>query len=415
MALPVPQRALAALSHRSFRIYIAGQAISLMGLWMQQIAHGWVVTRLTQSKTVIATVSLASSVPMVLLMLAGGVVSDRFERRKVLIVTQIALAALAFLYGGLVAGLLGDLKLAYIYAIAVGLGTVTAFDLPAQQALVPELVPPPAIASAVALNQSVFHGSRFLGPTIGALLMTWFSIPVMFYANGLSYLAVIVSLMVIRAHPAAGHHGGRGMSGPRALVDGLRYATTNRTVSTLLGFTALATAFVFTFLIVFIAIFVTESLGGDEQSLGVFMAGSGLGAASGALTVLAVRAAARGKVILVGAFLVGGMLAVVSRVEVIWLGVATVTLLSYLVALVMGLSNTIIQVTVPNELRGRVMSLYSLMFVGVMPLAALVLGAIADVMGLRDTLLLMAGVFVVSSVSWLIHAKIWTITPGHAE
>ncbi len=392
---------MAALGHRPFRIYLAGQAISLIGMWMQQVAQSWIVTKMTDSEAVFASTSVAYSLPVIALSLGGGVVADRFDRRKVLIMTQVALALLAFGYAALVAQGLPFLRMWHIYGMALLLGTVAAFDLPAQQALVPELVPPPLIPDAIALNQSVFHGSRFVGPSLAGLLMA-VSVPLAFVANGVSYFAVIASLLVIRTPPR--RLPPPGQSGWAALVDGLRYVARNPILGALMGFTALTTIFVFSFLIVFTPMFVVDTLGASKGFFAIFMAGSGLGAMTGAFSLLLVKPERRGPFILVGCLLCAAFQYTVAGVTSIWLALPLITVLAFSVALCMGLANTIIQVTVPNELRGRVMGLYSLSFLAVMPFAALGLGFIADLIGLRETLRLMALAYALTAGPWLLRA-----------
>src|SRR5262249_50118357 len=158
------------LGHRSFRVYWLGQAVSLVGTWMQQAAAAWVIVELTSSKASIAAISFVASLPVLGLAIHGGAVADRHDRRRILIVTQVAFALIAFAYAGLLAT--GRLDLALLYVLAVATGLATAYDLPAQQALIPDLVPRRDIPDAVALNQVIFHGSRLIGPALAAAVLS---------------------------------------------------------------------------------------------------------------------------------------------------------------------------------------------------------------------------------------------------
>jgi MFS family permease len=393
-----------ALSHAPFRIYLIGQAISLVGMWMQQVAQTWTVTKMTDSKAVFASTAVANSIPVIAFSLAGGVLADRFDRRRVLIVTQVLLALLAFVYAALVAQGFGFLRMWHVYVMALLLGAVAAFDLPAQQALVPELVPPPLIPDAIALNQSIFHGSRFIGPALAGALMA-VSVPLAFVANGVSYFAVIASLLMITTQPRKMPP--KSQSGWSAMVDGLRYVRQNPVLGALMGFTALTTIFIFSFLIVFAPIFMVDTLHASKGSFAMCMSGSGLGAMTGAFSLLVVKAEQRGRVILGGCILVAAFQFAIAGVSNVYVAAGAVTVLAFCVALCGGLSNTIIQITVPNELRGRVMGLYSLSFLAIMPFAALGLGFLADRIGLRETLRLMAVAYGLIASAWLVRARIW--------
>lgn len=401
---------LSVLRHRNFRIYWTGQTISLVGLWMQQVAQAWVVAGLAQhqgnAQTIIATIGFVSSLPMIALALAGGVVADRYDRRKIMMLTQLGLAGCAFGYAVLVGG--GHLTLGHVYGLALVLGTVIAFDLPAQQALVPELVPPADIPKAVSLNSAIFHGSRLVGPALAGLLIAATSTAMAFVANGVSYFAVIISLLIIRT-PA--RTPSKPQTGRAALREGLRYIGDHADVRALIGFTALTTAFVFPMLVVFMAIAVKTLYSGDETALGVVMASSGLGAMLGALSLTRVPAGARGRVIVVSCVGAALSLAALSLVHEPWLAAALVCAMNVNVALGLGLSATILQVTVPNELRGRVMSVYGMTFTGLMPSVALALGALADQVGLRTTIQVMALAYVCFGLPWLLHAGLWRRLP----
>lgn len=390
------ENALAALRHRDFRVFFCGQAVSLLGTWMQQTALGWVIVSLTGSAATIASITFVSSLPLLFFTLGGGVAADRYDRRKILLVTQAALAALAFVYAALLST--DRLGLGLVYLLSLAFGAVVAFDLPAMHALVPELVPPDRIAGAVALNQSLFHGSRLVGPALAGALLAAAGQEVVFFANGLSFLAVIASLAVIRTPPRSERARERSAS---ELGEGLRYIAGHPLLRAVLGYTALTTSLVFPFLIPFMPIAVKNLWGGDARALGLVMSASGLGALFGALTLLRVGAAARLRTMLVFCTIAAAMLFFVSTVSSSWAAAGLVVALSFSVALANGLATTILQVTVPNELRGRVMGVHSFLFQGLMPCSALLLGVLADRIDLRTTLKLMAVAYAALTIPWL--------------
>ncbi len=385
--------------HRTYRIYWLGQAVSLTGSWMQQVAQGWVIVSLTSSTAAIATVSFVASLPMLALSMHGGVIADRHDRRRILIVTQLGFAALAFAYAALVAS--GLLTLPWVYAMALMLATVMAYDFPAVQALVPDLVPHERIPDAVALGQTLMHGTRLVGPAIAGILMAATSPAGAFVANGLSFFAVIFSLVIITVPPREKKPRGRGAGGLR---EAFRYLGEHPTVRALIGYTALCTSFMFPLFVVFGAVFVRDILGGGARHFGLFMSASGLGAMTGALMLLRVPGPWRGAAIIAASVAAAACVAVQSFSTSVAAAIAVQTFVAFFVSIGLGLSSTIVQITVPTELRGRILGLNGLMFTGLMPSAALLLGALGEAIGLRLVMRLCAGVFVLLAVPWLLRA-----------
>jgi MFS family permease len=387
------------------RVFFLGQTISLIGAWMQQVAQSWVVATLTASTAAVATVSFVGSIPILALSMTGGVVADRHDRRRILIVTQLGFSAVAFLFAFL--AFTGQLSLPWLYALAILMSTVLAFDLPAMQAFIPELVPPERIPDAIALNQTLMHGTRLVGPALAGALMAATSPAMAFVANGVSYFAVVVSLMVIEVPPRPAHERKAGKGGLR---EALAYVRAQPTVRALIGFTALSTAFVFPLFIVFGALFIKDVLGGREGDFGIFMSCSGAGAMTGALTLLRVRAEQRGRLILCATAIASALLFVQSFSRGVALAAAIQVLLTFSIALGMGLSSTIVQVVVLPRMRGRVMGLNGLAFTGIMPSAALLLGALGEHIGLRMVLRVCAVAYALLALPWLASAGLWRRT-----
>ncbi len=385
--------ALTVLRNRDFRLYWFGQSISLSGTWMQVMAQGWVVTSLSTSATVLGALNVVSSLPMLTLAVFGGAAADRYEKRRILIATQIGMMLLAFILSALVFS--HRIALWHVFALGLLIGIVTAFDLPAAQAFPPELVKPEEIPKAIALMQAIFHGSRLVGPALAGLLVGRFGEGSAFLANGLSFLAVIATLLMIadrkrdRASDA-----GRGAGGIGA---GFRYVRGNRLVGSLIALCGLTTALVFPFIAVLMVFYVRHILNADARGMGILLSTSGLGALAGALVLLfgndrTVRRWLVGGVIGCGAGILG-----LSYTHSLGPAVALIVVLSFAVSSLMGRISQTIQHVVPGELRGRVMAVFSMTFTGLMPFAALGLSALADVIGYARVLRIAAVLYAIGA------------------
>jgi len=372
---------LAVLRNPNFRMYWGGQAISLVGTWMQVVAQSFVVIHLSRLNSSLALIQLASSIPMILLSLSGGSLADSADRRKILIATQIALMLLAFAFAGLIH--YGHIGLITIMVIAVLAGTAAAFDLPASQAFTPQLVEPHQIPQAVALMQAIFHGSRLLGPALAGILMGPFGPEGVFIANGVSFVAVIGTLLWIR--PAVRQR--RPGAGGARISDGVRYVLSRGDVRALMAITALGAIFIFPFMIVLGAGFIKEFYAGRADALGLLMAASGAGALLGSIGLLGTGDEVRMRRIVICTLGMGLALMGYGLSRQLPVTLACVFVLTFNVSTSMGHVSTILQQTVPDELRGRVMSINTLMFIGLTPFAALGLGAASDRVGLAAVML----------------------------
>jgi hypothetical protein len=379
-------------------------------MWTQMVAYGIVLTDLTQSASTIAWISLVCAVPMWLLMMPAGVLADRSDRRKILIITQACLSVVAFGFAALVWG--GHLRLYHVFLIGIASNTIAAFDFPAQQAIVPQLVPPPLIPKAVALNQMIFHGSRLIGPAIAAVLLAFLSPAAAFVANGLSYFAVIYSLSIIASHPVPPKPAGVQKKGAGGMGEALKFVRSHPTVLALIGLTGLTTAFVMPISIVFMPLICKAVFHASKMEFGIVMAGSGLGAVLGSTLMLHVPARARGKVIFVAVFTATCGVVTLAYAGSPYIAAGILTVTSGSTALALGLSATTIQVIVPNELRGRVMGLYGMTFVGVMPPAGVLWGYLGDLTSLHIMLISLGCAFGATGLSLLAATGIWSMDPG---
>jgi len=368
---------LRALRHRNFQLFFGGQLISLIGTWMQNIAQDWLVYRLTGSSLLLGTVAFASQIPIFLLAPVSGIVADRWNRHRIVIATQSASMFLALTLATLT--LSGRIRIWEIMVIASLLGVVNAFDIPARQAFLIDMVGRDDLLNAIALNSSMFNSARIIGPAIAGILVASVGEGWCFFANGISYIAVITGLLLMRL-TRKGELQKKG-SALENMIEGFRFARHTAPVRALLlliGVVSLA-AMPYT---VLMPIFAGRILLGGARQLGMLMGATGIGALLGALT-LASKADVKGlgKWVWIAATGFGTSLILFTLSRHLWLSMALLVPTGFGMMVQMGATNTLLQVMVPDRLRGRVMSLYSMMFIGMGPIGALIGGAIAARIG----------------------------------
>jgi MFS family permease len=368
------QSPLSVLKHRNFRIYWIGQAVSLVGTWMQTMALGVVVTRLTAEATVLSAQNIVGSIPVLLLSLVGGSLADRLDKRRILLVTQALMMALAFAFAMLLH--FGQITMWHLFGFAFLLGIAMAFDLPASQSLPAELVDVAEIPRAVALMQSIFHGSRLIGPALAGLLIAQLGAESAFVVNGLSFLTVIGSLLLIRPrNPAQDRRKPQGGGG---ILAGLQYVASEPLLRSLITLSALTTFFIFPFVAVLMIYFSTYVLHASDQWKGLLMACSGLGSLIGSLSLVFASDSPGRKRILMGLSGSGVAMMLLSLLRSPSLAAPVVVLLTFSMSSLMGTVSQIVQKQVPGELRGRVMGVYSISFSGVMPFSTLLISFLSD-------------------------------------
>lgn len=399
MRLP---RALSALRHRDFRIYWTGQAVSLTGTWMQQMAQSWVLTGLSASARDLGLSALCGSAPILLLSLKAGQLADRLDKRRILIASQLGMMLLAFAFAGLIFS--DRLSVGLIFVMAALLGLVTAFDLPAAQALPAELVAPTEIGGAVALMQQIFHGARLIGPAIAGLLIARFGNGAAFVANGLSFIAVIVSLMALQPREK---RAGAAIKPPSdSFFAGIHFVRGHALVRSLILLAALTTGAVFPFVAVLMAYYVRRVMSTEDAAvMGSIMSTSGLGSLLGATAILWGSPRSRRYWIAGGILGVSTALAGMARYPVVSVVVPLVGVLAFSVSSLMGRVSQTVQEIAPPELRGRVMGVFSIAFSGVMPLASLGISALSDRFGYPA--LMQASALVYVTFGLALAAYIW--------
>jgi MFS family permease len=373
---------LRALRHRNYRLFASGQVISLIGTWMQTVAESWLVYRLTGSPLLLGVVGFANRIPIFLFATVGGAVADRYNRHRVVLATQIASMCLASLLAFLT--LTGLVQVWHLMAIAVLLGIVNAIDIPTRQSFVVELVAREDLQNAIALNSSMFNGARIVGPAVAGVLVAVVGEGWCFFANAVSYIAVIASLLLMRVSSAAPN--ARPPSIWAHVAEGFRFVLRSRPIVVLLlllGFVSLMG----TPYSVLMPIIADQTFHAGSRGLGLLMGASGVGAFIGALT-LARRVGLHGygRTIGLAAMACGLSLMAFSMVRYFWLGVALLLPVGFAMMTQMAASNTLIQSMIPNSLRGRVMAVYSMMFMGMAPIGALLAGVLAGWLGATATI-----------------------------
>ena len=363
-----------ALHERDFRIFWLGQLVSVTGTWMQTVAQGWLVLQLTGSPFVLGLAAAARSLPVLILVIPAGIVADRFDRRKIVIATSVVSTVASAVMG--ILAVAGSIDVATVLVIAAILGVSNAFEMPARQSYVSELIGRRHLANAIALNSLLFNSARVVGPAIAGVLVALVGPGWAFVLNAISFVPVIIGLLLIsRVHvPRVG------VAARTAIPEAARYLRGEPRVTALLGLLAAQTIFASGNYILGPSL--AEDLGQGAEGLGVLLSAAGVGAVVGGLRLAATAdRAERWRVLLLAG------LAISAGLVGVWLTTSyPVTLLCFIVAgwgvvTFNASTNTLIQTIVPDRLRGRIMSLYTLMLLGLMPAGGLLMGALATDLG----------------------------------
>ena len=370
--------------YRDFSYFFVGAALSNTGTWMQQVALGWIVYELTRSSAALGVVNFLNGIPVTILIVFTGTLADRFDRRTLLIWSQVILMAQAAALGVLTQT--GVIDIDWIYALTLLAGIVSAFMFPAWQAMVPDLVPRASLLNAIALSSAQFNAARLVGPMLGAAVFAAFGVAEVFYANAISFLFVIWALAVIRPQQDRQHHDGE--SARSMLVAGLRYARQHRRIYMHLLTATAITIFGMPFLAL-LPVIAAETLGMGSAGYSTLMGLNGAGALVGALAVASLPShVRRDTIVRWGVTGMAGGVVALSLVRTGWLaGVVMVVMGAAFLASVSSI-NTNLQVAAPPSIRGRVMSLFVLAFMGMMPIGSLAFGALGEAIGVTTAVLI---------------------------
>jgi MFS family permease len=368
------QETFAAMKHYNYRLWFSGQVVSLVGTWMQSTAQGYLIYQLTGSPAYLGLVGFMGGLPAWLFTLFGGVIADRISRRNLMVITQSVMLVLAFILAALT--FTKAVQPWHIIVLAFLLGVANAFDAPARIAFVTELVSREDMTNAIALNSTMFNIATVVGPSVAGLTYAAFGPAWCFTLNGISFIAVIVALLFMRIKPII-------QPPQRATVmadlrEGLRYVFSHSLILSLIGSIGLVSIFGIGMLTLLPA-WATDILHGDVTTNGWLVSARGFGSLVSALMLAYLGSRKnRGKLWTLGAFIMPVMLFIFAWIR--WLPLALVALLGvgWSFMMIMNNSNAMMQSHVPDHLRGRVMSVYTLVFFGAMPLGSLFAGTFAQ-------------------------------------
>jgi MFS family permease len=373
-----------ALKHRNFQLFIIGQLISLIGTWMQNTAQQWLVYKLTGSAALLGVFGFASQAPLLFLAWMGGYAGDRYNRQRGVIVTQTLSMFLAFLLAALT--LTHAINKWHLIGIAFFAGIVNAFDIPIRQAFFVHMVGKDDLPNAIALNSSVFNGARVVGPAIAGIAIALVGEGWCFFLDGVSFIAVIIALLMMRIQPTDTKKAGE--SAERSFVEGFRFAMRDVPIRSALLLLSVLSLFGLQYS-VFLPIYAKDILHGGAKTLGWLMSSAGVGAVLGALQ-FAARTQYQGLARWIAATCTAcalGLL-VFSLATTFWLCAAVLFVVGFAATSQMAATNTIIQQRAPDEMRSRLMAVYATMFMGVMPIGALIAGVVAKHIGAPHTMLI---------------------------
>jgi len=367
------------LTRGPFSRYIGGEAISMTGTWMQMFAQNWLLTTLTTKATVLGAINFAGGIPMLLLTMVGGSFADRFDKRGIICAALLTQLSLAALVGWLVAT--EQIAIWHIFVITALLGLAAAFEMPAVAAFVPELVGKEDLAGALAVDRSVFHATRLIGPALGGYLVGKFGLPTAYYANAFSFLALLAVLATIRARPRGTDEEEERRKGP--MGEGLTFVRGDSPTRAMVLLMAAMTLFVSPFLMITLPLYARVELGLGPERMGALMAISGIGSFVGSVGLLTIPKGRRALFLKCAATAVALGLAGMAAAPSFAFAGAAMVLMTLGLSSSYGTANIIIQERAPDPIRGRVSAVAGLAFVAILPFSGLAIAGLADLMGLR--------------------------------
>lgn len=367
-----------ALTHRNFRLFWLGQCVSLIGTWMQNIGQSWLVLTLTGSPLLLGILGAVQFLPVTLFSLFAGVIIDKYPKRKILIMTQAISMVLAFILSGLV--FTHSVKYSYVLIVALILGFTNTVDIPTRQSFTIEIAGKDDLMNAIALNSATFNLARIIGPAIGALVFGFLGAGWCFFLNGLSFVAVIIGLSKIKAKPYV-REKSKDNNMLQEIIDGLKYVKAEPLLLQTLLMVLIVGIFVFNFNIV-VPVFAKSVLHQGEKVYGLLMAALGLGSFAGALMIsIRSRSGPKTKVLVGSSLIIAAMLMSVSFTRNYYLSAVLLIITGVFNIFFSTTANSTLQMTSKDEYRGRVMSVYSLVFVGASPIGNMFAGITCDRLG----------------------------------
>ncbi len=365
----------AALRHRNYRLFFSGQLVSVIGTWMQTVAIGWLVYQLSNSALTLGVVRFLGAIPVTLLTLVGGAVADRVEKRRIVVMTESTAMVLAFVLAALV--YFGVVKIWHIALIGLLEGITDAFDIPARQSFVVEMVGKDDLMNAIALNSSLFNGARVFGPALAGVLIAVVGVTGCFFLNGVSYFAIVAAYLAMRL-PAASRRAERKPMW-HEMLEALRYVRGHRILLAVISLVTVVSLFGWPYSVL-LPVFARDVLHVGASGYGYLMAANGVGALVGALTLASLGDSPhKRKLFFGGLFGFCTMIGLFALSRAYWLSAASLAGSGFFMIIFFATANTSVQTRVPDELRGRVMGIYALAFLGLTPFGSLIAGSIAKV------------------------------------
>jgi len=403
--------ALTVLRNAPYRRYIIGSAISDTGTWMQVMAQGYVMSTLTTKAVWLGMANLAAGLPMLALTMIGGAAADKYDKRKILLATQFVQIALAIGIGLLVWS--GQIVIWHILAFAAVLGISNSFEMPTLSALVPELVKREQIPSGIAIDRSVFHGSRVVGPTIGGILISAWGAASAFFANAISFVALIIALLSLPPRTkGSDEEEEKRRSG---MKDGFRFVANDRPSFAMIILIATQSVCIFPIITVMMPLYVRVILGLGPDRLGFLMGSSAVGSLVGSIFLIGLARERRVPLMILCALGVTGAIVGLSLGPSFYVATGLLVVNSLGLATNFGLASTIVQERAPDHLRGRVSAVFMLSFVGLMPIAGLGVTSLSDFIGMPKALAIAAVLYGAITVFVLVRVRKECSQPGECQ
>ncbi|MFL6588811.1 MAG: MFS transporter [Chthoniobacterales bacterium] len=403
--------ALGVLRNAPYRRYIIGSAISDTGTWMQVMAQGYVMSTLTTKAVWLGMAQLAAGLPMLLLTMVGGSAADKYDKRRILLITQFVQITLALSIGYLVWN--RQIAIWHILTFAAILGVSNSFEMPTLSALVPELVKREQIPAGIAIDRSVFHGSRVFGPTIGGILISLWGTASAFFANALSFVALIIALLSLppRLKGSAEEEEKR----TSGIKDGFRFVANDKPSFAMIILIATQSVCIFPIITVMMPLYVRLVLGLGPESLGFLMGSSAVGSLVGSIFLIGLARERRVPLMVLCALGVTGAIVGLSLGPTLYVATGLLVVNSLGLATNFGLASTIVQERAPDYLRGRVSAVFMLSFVGLMPVAGLGVTSLSDFIGMKPALAIAAVIYGAITVFVLLRVRKECSEPGATE
>jgi MFS family permease len=386
-----------ALKYRNYRLFFTGQSVSLIGMWIQNVAMGWLVYRLTSSATLLGVVGFAETIPILFLTPFAGVLVDRWNRRRIFIVTQLMFMIQALMMSLLI--LTDMIEIWHILILSVFLGMINAIDATTRQSFWMEMIEDKEdLGNAIALNSSMYNGARLVGPVFGGIVIAAVGEGICFLLNGISYIAIIIALLAMKLSPKVQEAGKTNFM--QELKQGIKYASGILPIR----YTLLLVAFI-SFIanpyLVLMPVIAKEILGGGAKVLGYLVGCSGLGALIGAIFIASQKSNRNlAYFIFAGAFISGVGFIVFSISKIILLSLISVFVISFGIMMIIAFSNILIQTVVDDDKRGRVIALHVLALMGMTPFGNLMLGSLSSRISAPHTFFIVGIIVVLGALAY---------------